>query len=115
MRSVILIGFMGSGKSTAARSAAAALEAEPIDVDALLQRDFGQPIERVFAERTAASVANSFAIDVSVVEGRPLSLRCPARQTSPRDASVSTTMSAIIACTSWKLAIGRPNCSRSFA
>jgi hypothetical protein len=69
----------------------------------------------VLAVRTAASVANSFAIDVSVVDGLPWSFSTPARQASPRAASMSTTMSAIIACTSWKEAIGLPNCSRSFA
>jgi shikimate kinase/3-dehydroquinate synthase len=47
---VVLIGFMGSGKSTAARSVAAALHTEAIDVDAQLERVFGKPIERVFAE-----------------------------------------------------------------
>ena len=39
----------------------------------------------------------------------------PARQTSIRAASVLTPMSAIIACTSWKPAIGRSNCVRSWA
>ena len=47
--------------------------------------------------------------------GRPLSFSQPARHTSIREASVFSTMSAIIACTSWKLAIGLPNCSRSLA
>jgi hypothetical protein len=32
-----------------------------------------------------------------------------------RAESVITRMSAIIACTSWKDPIGRPNCSRSLA
>ena len=67
----------------------------------------------MFAHSSEASVAWSLAIEVSSVFGRPWSLRQPARQTSIREASVLTTMSAIIACTSWKLAIGRPNCSRS--
>src|SRR5215210_8309737 len=67
----------------------------------------------VLAQRIAASVEYSLAIEVSVVLGRPASLRNPARHTSIREASASTTMSAIIACTSWKEAIGRPNCSRS--
>ena len=47
--------------------------------------------------------------------GRPLSFSHPARHTSIREDSVLSTMSAIIAWMSWKLAIGRPNCSRSFA
>ena len=66
------------------------------------------------ALRTAASVAKSLAIEVSVVDGLPASFSQPARQTSARAASVSTIMSAIICCTSWKLAIGFPNCWRSF-
>jgi hypothetical protein len=69
----------------------------------------------LFAHSTAASVAYSFAIEVSVVFGLPWSFSHPARQTSPRAASVCTTMSAIISCTSWKDAIGRSNCLRSFA
>ena len=38
-----------------------------------------------------------------------------ARQTSRRAASVSTAVSAISSCTSWKPAIGRPNACRCFA
>ena len=52
---VVLIGFMGSGKSTASRSAAAALKTEPVDVDDALERAFGKPIERVFAEEGEAA------------------------------------------------------------
>ncbi len=44
------IGFMGAGKSTAARSAAEALQTEAIDVDRLLEREAGKSIERIFAE-----------------------------------------------------------------
>ena len=61
-----------------------------------------------------ASVAYSFAIDVSVVFGLPWSFSQPARHTSPRAASVCTTMSASISCTSWNDAIGRSNWVRSF-
>ncbi len=67
------------------------------------------------AHQTADSVAKSLAIDVSVVFGWPVSFSQPARQTSRRAASVFTRMFAIIAWTSWKEAIGRPNCSRSTA
>jgi len=45
-----LIGFMGSGKTTAARAAAASLGTRPLDVDSELERTFGKPIERVFDE-----------------------------------------------------------------
>ena len=49
-RAVVCIGFMGAGKSTAARSAAEALRTQSIDVDEQLVKRFGKPIERVFAE-----------------------------------------------------------------
>jgi shikimate kinase/3-dehydroquinate synthase len=47
---VVFIGFMGAGKTTAARTAAAALGATAFDVDDELEARFGKPIERVFAE-----------------------------------------------------------------
>ncbi len=47
---VVCIGFMGAGKSTAARSAAAALGREAFDVDQLIEERLGKSIERVFAE-----------------------------------------------------------------
>ena len=50
MTSLAFIGFMGSGKSTAARRAAAALGCEGADADIELERAFGKPIERVFDE-----------------------------------------------------------------
>jgi shikimate kinase/3-dehydroquinate synthase len=49
-RIVAMIGFMGAGKSTAARSAAQALGAIAVDVDHLVQDRLGKPIDRVFAE-----------------------------------------------------------------
>jgi hypothetical protein len=67
-----------------------------------------------FAHSTAASVAYSFAIEVSVVFGLPVSLSHAARQQSSRAASVFTTIVAIMSCTSWNDAIGRSNCVRSF-
>jgi shikimate kinase/3-dehydroquinate synthase len=48
--SLAFIGFMGSGKSTAARRAAAALGCEAADADVELERAFAKPIERVFDE-----------------------------------------------------------------
>jgi shikimate kinase/3-dehydroquinate synthase len=47
---IVCIGFMGAGKSTAARSAAEALNTEAIDVDQRLERRLGKSIEQVFAE-----------------------------------------------------------------
>jgi shikimate kinase/3-dehydroquinate synthase len=49
-RGVVCIGFMGAGKSTAARSAAEALGAQAIDVDRVIEERLGKPIERVFSE-----------------------------------------------------------------
>lgn len=49
-RLVVFIGFMGAGKSTAARSAAETLGAEMADVDRTIEQRLGKPIERVFAE-----------------------------------------------------------------
>jgi shikimate kinase / 3-dehydroquinate synthase len=47
---IACIGFMGAGKSTAARSLARALGTHAIDVDAVVEQRLGKPIERVFAE-----------------------------------------------------------------
>ncbi|PZS09468.1 MAG: 3-dehydroquinate synthase, partial [Solirubrobacterales bacterium] len=49
-RVVAIVGFMGAGKSTAARSAAQALGSGVIDVDDELERREGRTIERIFAE-----------------------------------------------------------------
>jgi 3-dehydroquinate synthetase/shikimate kinase len=49
-RSLVFIGFMGAGKTTAARSAAAALLTDAVDVDGVIEQRLGKPIERVFAE-----------------------------------------------------------------
>ncbi len=47
---LVFIGFMGSGKSTAAASAAAALGTSSIDIDREVERVLGKPIARAFAE-----------------------------------------------------------------
>ncbi len=49
-RVLVMIGFMGAGKSTAARSAAEALGSSALDVDHVVEEALGKPIERVFAE-----------------------------------------------------------------
>ena len=49
-RAIVCIGFMGAGKTTAARSAADALGTEAVDVDAVIERRIGKPIERMFDE-----------------------------------------------------------------
>jgi shikimate kinase/3-dehydroquinate synthase len=47
---VAFIGFMGSGKSTAARAAGEALGGAAVDADRVVEERLGKSIERVFAE-----------------------------------------------------------------
>ncbi|HWC85684.1 MAG TPA: shikimate kinase, partial [Solirubrobacteraceae bacterium] len=49
-RPVAFIGFMASGKTTAARAAAAVLDVAAVDADRVLEERLGKSIERVFAE-----------------------------------------------------------------
>ncbi len=49
-RSIVCIGFMGAGKSSAARNLAAALGVEELDADRVIEERLGKPIPRVFAE-----------------------------------------------------------------
>jgi shikimate kinase / 3-dehydroquinate synthase len=60
-RAVVCIGFMGAGKSTAARSLARALGSTPIDVDSVVEERLGKPIERVFAEDGEAAFRSAEA------------------------------------------------------
>jgi shikimate kinase/3-dehydroquinate synthase len=52
--SIVLIGFMGAGKSTAAADAAAALGVDAADVDQVIEQRLGRSIEQVFAEEGEA-------------------------------------------------------------
>ncbi len=47
---VAMIGFMGAGKSTAARGVAELLGCDCIDVDRTIEERLGKPIDRLFAE-----------------------------------------------------------------
>jgi shikimate kinase/3-dehydroquinate synthase len=49
-RVVAMIGFMGAGKSTAARVAAEVLGSVAVDVDHVIEERLGKPIARIFAE-----------------------------------------------------------------
>jgi shikimate kinase/3-dehydroquinate synthase len=54
-RPVVLIGFMGAGKSTAVRALAGELTVEAVDVDDLLEAHFRKPVAKVFAEEGEAT------------------------------------------------------------
>jgi shikimate kinase/3-dehydroquinate synthase len=46
----VFIGFMGSGKTTASRSAAALMGTEAVDADRVLELRLGKPIAQIFSE-----------------------------------------------------------------
>ena len=48
-RALVFIGFMGAGKSSAAREAATALGTRAVDVDKLVEQRLGTTIEEAFA------------------------------------------------------------------
>jgi shikimate kinase/3-dehydroquinate synthase len=45
---LVFVGFMGAGKSSAARSVAAELGVDPLDSDRELERELGEPLEAFF-------------------------------------------------------------------
>jgi len=45
---LVFIGFMGAGKTSAARTVAAELGTEALDSDRELERELGEPLERYF-------------------------------------------------------------------
>jgi shikimate kinase len=51
---LILVGFMGTGKSSVGRRVAARLGREFFDFDTALEARFGRPVARIFAEEGAA-------------------------------------------------------------
>ena len=50
MKGVVLVGFMGTGKTAVARVLARRLGTEVVDTDALVTAEAGKPISRIFAE-----------------------------------------------------------------
>lgn len=50
MKNIVLIGFMGSGKSTVGRILAGRLERRFVDTDAQIEERTGKSIERIFGE-----------------------------------------------------------------
>ena len=53
-RHVVLVGFMGSGKSTLGRMVSARLDRPFVDLDAAIEERAGMPIPQLFAERGEA-------------------------------------------------------------
>ncbi len=52
---IVLIGFMGTGKSAVGRNLARRLEARHLDTDAEIEREAGQPIPQIFADEGEAA------------------------------------------------------------
>lgn len=50
-RNIILIGYMGSGKSTVGRKAAKAVEYNFLDTDVLIEKEEGMTISKLFEEK----------------------------------------------------------------
>lgn len=50
-RNIILIGYMGSGKSTVGRKAAKAVEYNFLDTDTLIEKEEGMTISKLFEEK----------------------------------------------------------------
>ncbi|MDT2673590.1 shikimate kinase [Enterococcus dongliensis] len=55
MESIVLIGFMGAGKTTVSKKLAAALNTRVVDMDDVLVERIGQPISEYFEEHGEAS------------------------------------------------------------
>lgn len=50
-RNIILIGYMGSGKSTVGRKAAKAVEYSFLDTDAIIEKEEGMTISKIFEDK----------------------------------------------------------------
>ena len=55
MESIVLIGFMGAGKTTISKELATTLNARVVDMDDVLVERIGQPISEYFEEHGEAS------------------------------------------------------------
>ena len=76
---VVLVGFMGAGKSTGARTLAAELGVEPLDSDHELERRLGEPIESYFdREGEQAFRAREEELVLELLERRPRTIGRPA-------------------------------------
>lgn len=71
---IILIGFMGSGKSSVGRILAHRLGYELVDTDALLEERAGAPIARIFREQGEPAFRALESEVLSAVADRPRSV-----------------------------------------
>ena len=73
-RHVVLVGFMGAGKTRLGREAAALLGRRFVDLDALIERRAGMPIPAIFARRgePAFRRLEERAVATTLAERRPL-------------------------------------------
>jgi shikimate kinase len=69
---LVFIGFMGAGKSRAAREAAAALGVTADDADALLEAKLGEPIEAIFERDGEAAFRAGERKVIARLLGEPL-------------------------------------------
>ena len=77
-RSVALIGFMGSGKSTLGRALSKRLEAKFIDLDKLIEQREGLSVSAIFSERgeEAFRTAEREALQVCLSDSAEMVLAC---------------------------------------
>ncbi len=69
--SLVFVGFMGAGKSSAARTVAAELGVQPLDSDRELERELGEPLESFFdREGEAAFRAREQELVLRLLERR---------------------------------------------
>ena len=76
---LVFIGFMGAGKTSAARSVAAELGVRAIDADAAIERHLGASIEDWFArhgEQAFRQTNRSGGVEGGMSTGEPLVVRC---------------------------------------
>lgn len=59
MQNIILVGFMGTGKSSVGQYLARRLGCRFVDMDTLIESRVGKPITRIFAEDGEASFRNT--------------------------------------------------------
>ena len=51
MNNIVLVGFMGSGKSTVGRQLARRMERPFVDLDNVIEADAGQSVAEIFSSR----------------------------------------------------------------